>query len=178
MVTAQVISYPADTSATPVAIPYTSPGIGDSPIRVPSWPAALAPQHFRPPAVVTAQVSSFVKGRSALALFRGAPGYFRTEVAHEFVRQDTRPTLAFFDFDPKGLSMAASLPRREALCLPPMESLEAAVKAKRRRDLYFNSAEVARPHLESLPSNSEIAIAWSVMNSLEMGLDQEHFLKN
>lgn len=123
-------------------------------------------------------LSTFIKGRPALALFRGAPGYFRTEVAHEMVRQDTRPTLAFFDFDPKGLSMAASLPRREALCLPPMESLEVMVKANRRRDLYFQSVNEARVHLDGQPCNSEIAIAWAIMNSLELGLDQEHFLKN
>ena len=120
-------------------------------------------------------LSSFVNERPALALFRGAPGYFRTEVAHEMVRQDTRPNLAFFDFDPKGLSMAASLPRREALCLPPMESLVAAVRANRRRDLYFQSVIEARPHLERLPHNSDIATAWEMMNSVELGLDQEHF---
>lgn len=90
-------------------------------------------------------------------------------------RQDTRPTLAFFDFDPKGLSMATSLPKREALCLPPMESLEAAVKANRRRNLYSQSVNDSRVHLDRQASNSDIAIAWVIMNSLKLGLDQEHF---
>jgi hypothetical protein len=120
-------------------------------------------------------LSTFIKGRPALALFRGAPGFFRTEVAHEMVTQDARPTLAFFDFDPEGLSMAASLPRREALCLPPRARLESAVKAGRRRDLYFSSVEQARPHLQRLPGDSEVVQAWLLMNSLETGLDQEHF---
>jgi hypothetical protein len=51
-------------------------------------------------------LEGFLKGRPALALFRGAPGYFRTDVANELLVLDHRPVLAFFDFDPKGLSMA------------------------------------------------------------------------
>ena len=120
-------------------------------------------------------LAAHIKGRPALALFRGAPGFFRTDVAHEMLALDTRPALAFFDFDPKGLSMAASIPRREALCLPPREGLEEAVKAYRRRDLYFRSVEECRAHLAAQPEGSDVAQAWGLMNGLEMGLDQEHF---
>lgn len=120
-------------------------------------------------------LEGFLKGRPALALFRGAPGYFRTDVANELLVQDHRPVLAFFDFDPKGLSMAASVPRREALCLPPLDSLEAAVRAQRRKTLYLGSVEVSRPHLEAQPADGEVGLAWGLMKRLEMGLDQEHF---
>lgn len=122
-----------------------------------------------------AWLAQFIRGRPALALFRGAPGYFRTDVAHEMLAQDNRPVLAFFDFDPKGLSMAASTPRLEALCLPPRASLEATVVAYRRRDLYFRSVDECRAHLAAQPMESDVAQAWGLMNGLEMGLDQEHF---
>ena len=120
-------------------------------------------------------LSEFLKNRPALALFRGAPGYFRTDVAHELLAQDQRPVLAFFDFDPKGLSMAASVPRREALCLPPLDSLKAAVRAKRRKDLYLRSVEVSRSHLDAQPKDGNVGAAWALMKGLELGLDQEHF---
>ena len=83
--------------------------------------------------------------------------------------------LAFFDFDPKGLSMAASVPRREALCLPPLDSLEVAVRAQRRKNLYLGSVEVSRPHLEAQPAGGDVGLAWGLMKRLELGLDQEHF---
>ena len=123
-------------------------------------------------------LAAHIKGRPALALFRGAPGFFRSDVAHEMLALDNRPVLAFFDFDPKGLSMAASIPRREALCLPPRASLEAAVMANRRRDLYFRSVDECRVHLAAQPEDSDVAQAWTLMNGLEMALDQEHFPQN
>ena len=120
-------------------------------------------------------LAGFLKGRPALALFRGAPGYFRTDVANELLVQDHRPVLAFFDFDPKGLSMAASVPRREALCLPPLDSLDVSVRAQRRKTLYLGSVEMSRPHLEAQPADGDVGLAWGLMKRLEMGLDQEHF---
>lgn len=123
-------------------------------------------------------LAGFLKGRTSLALFRGAPGYFRTDAANELLVQDHRPVLAFFDFDPKGLSMAASVPRREALCLPPLDSLEAGVRGQRRKDLYLGSVEASRPHLEAQPTEGDVGLCWGLMKRLEMGLDQEHFPKD
>lgn len=120
-------------------------------------------------------LAGFTKGRSALALFRGAPGYFRTDTARELLMQDHRPVLAFFDFDPKGLSMAASVPRREALCLPPKDRLADAVRAQRRKDLYLSSLGASRAHLDAQPKGGDIGLAWELMKSMERGLDQEHF---
>lgn len=120
-------------------------------------------------------LSEFLKGRPALVLFRGAPGLYRTNVAAGLLQRDHRPTLAFFDYDPKGLSMAASLPRREALCLPAFEALEATARVKRRVDLYFNSFQTSRGHLDRLGLSSDIGAAWALMKDLELGLNQEQF---
>ncbi len=120
-------------------------------------------------------LSEFLKGRPALVLFRGAPGLYRTDVAAGLLQRDHRPTLAFFDYDPKGLSMAASLPRREALCLPTFEALAAAARSTRRGDLFSNSFATSRVHLGRMAHMGDIAAAWKLMQALELGLNQEQF---
>ena len=120
-------------------------------------------------------MGTYTRGRPTLALFRGAPGYFRTDVAADFIQRDTRPTLAFFDFDPKGLSMAASLPRREALCMPSWPELQAATLRNRRTNLFTQSLHTSRPHLDRPGHDQDIALAWSRLKELGLGLDQEHF---
>jgi hypothetical protein len=120
-------------------------------------------------------MDEFTVGRPTLALFRGAPGFFRTDVAAELIQRDRRPILAFFDFDPKGLSMAASMPRREALCLPPWTELQAAAHHNKRSHLFTNSLHTSRPHLDREGHSPDIAVAWERLKELSMGLDQEHF---
>lgn len=122
-----------------------------------------------------AWLQDFTQGRPALALFRGAPGFFRTDVATALIRRDERPTLAFFDFDPKGLSMAASLPRREALCLPAWPQLQETTMANRRSNLFVQSVHEVRPHLDREGHHPAIAQAWQRLKELGLGLDQEHF---
>lgn len=116
----------------------------------------------------------FYGGRPVLALFRGAPGFFRTEVAARMLQRDTRPTLAFFDFDPKGLAMAAALPRREHLCLPDARALEAAARHHRRDHLFTNSFTDCYKYLNSV-EDPEIIQAWNSLMRIQIGLDQEHF---
>ncbi|WP_457281007.1 DUF7281 domain-containing protein [Polaromonas sp. P5_D5] len=116
----------------------------------------------------------FTKDRRILALYRGAPTWFRTEVAAKLIRDDTRPTLAFFDFDPAGLAMAAILPRRQALCLPPWASLQARVLEQNRLNLFAQSVGQSRTQLDRC-KDPDIALAWSRMKKLTLGLDQEHF---
>lgn len=116
----------------------------------------------------------YVRGRPTLAAFRGTLGWFKPDAAAHLVRGDERPILAFFDFDPKGLAMAASLPRREALCLPDLQALEAATIAQSRRNLYTQSADVSASQL-SRESDPKIRGAWEMLQRLAMGLDQEHF---
>lgn len=119
-------------------------------------------------------LTDFIKGRPTLAVFRGGPGMFAIDAAARLIADSVRPTLAFFDFDPKGLSMAASLSRREALCLPKWQDLEAATLRARRDHLFTNSAHVSRPHLDRI-EDPEIALAWRRLKVLTIGLNQEGF---
>jgi hypothetical protein len=119
-------------------------------------------------------MADFIKGRPTLAIFRGGPGMFTTSDAAKIIAEDVRPTLAFFDFDPKGLSMAASLPRREAICLPNWKDLEAAILRDRRDHLFSNSVHVSRSHLDRVV-DPEITLAWQRLKVLTIGLNQEGF---
>lgn len=117
-------------------------------------------------------LEDFVRGRAALVVFRGTVQIFTTGAAAQLIAADSRPTLAFFDFDPKGLQMAAAVPRRESLCLPRWPLLEALVKSARRDHLFTNSAEECRSSLDTT-SAPEIALLWSRLKTLGMGLNQE-----
>lgn len=119
-------------------------------------------------------LDAFVRGRPTLALFRGTLGTFNTAAAAKLIAADTRPTLAFFDFDPKGLSMAASLPRREALCLPAWVALETATQVMQRRHLFTNQLDSSATHLNK-QTDPQIAEAWRRMRRLTLGLNQEGF---
>ncbi|MDM0109897.1 hypothetical protein QTH97_33645 [Variovorax sp. J22R24] len=116
----------------------------------------------------------FLKGRRTLVLFRGAPTWFRIDSASRLVAADTRPVLGLFDFDPQGLLMAAGLPRREALCLPPWEVLEPLVVERKRHDLYAAQAAGCRAGLDAC-TDQDVAGAWARMRRLTRGLNQEAF---
>lgn len=115
-----------------------------------------------------------IAGRPALVLYRGALQVFRIAAAHQLVQHDTRPILALFDFDPKGLSMANALPRREGLCLPPSDELAALVRRYRRVHLYADQVQHCRSGLDACLA-PDIAEAWQLMRELECGLNQEAF---
>ncbi|KGG86652.1 hypothetical protein P368_21305 [Comamonas thiooxydans] len=122
-------------------------------------------------------LARFINGRSTLALFRGKPGLFSTAAAARLIAEDARPTLAFFDFDPKGLSMAASLPRREALCLPAWSALEVATRQAKRENLFVRSLHGSQVHLNRV-EDAEISEAWRRLKELAIGLNQEGFPQN
>ena len=116
----------------------------------------------------------FIKRRRTLILFRGAPSWFRIDSAARIVTNDSRPVLGLFDFDPQGLLMAAGLPRREALCLPPWKVLEPLVVERKRYDLYADQRRGCQALLDACVE-PDIAVAWTHMRRLTRGLNQEGF---
>lgn len=116
----------------------------------------------------------YIKGRSTLVLFRGAPSWFRVDSAARLVASDSRPVLGLFDFDPQGLLMATALPRREALCLPPWKVLEPLVAGRKRHDLYGDQQRGCQALLDACVE-PDITLAWARMRRLASGLNQEAF---
>ena len=70
--------------------------------------------------------------------------------------------------------MAASLPRREALCLPAWPKLEAATRRAQRERLFTQSAPSSRVHLDRV-QDGDIVLAWQRLRRLTLGLNQEGF---
>jgi hypothetical protein len=119
-------------------------------------------------------LAAYLKARATLAVFRGAPRYFRTDAPAALLRELSTPVLGFFDYDPKGLCMAAALPRLEALCLPPWDALEQAARKLRRDHLFAQQYHVCRAQLDALPAGA-LASAWARMKGSSLGLNQEGF---
>lgn len=117
---------------------------------------------------------NFVRGRRTLAVFRGMPHSFTTGAAAEFIAYAGKPVLGFYDFDPEGLTMAASEPHLEALCLPPTEELAAATIRFKRTHLYLDQVRARRAALDALPPG-QVQAAWQLLKSLQCGLNQENF---
>jgi hypothetical protein len=166
----------------PVNMNYQLPG-GTQFLAIPWQEAARLPheailvcENLEPlPQLASYQwLANFIKGRPTLAVFRGGPGYFRTDATAQLLRHLATPVLGFFDFDPRGLCMAAALPRLEALCLPEWDRLEAAVNAIRRDHLFAEQVHASRAQLDAL-KDGDLATAWSRMKSLSKGLNQEGF---
>ena len=121
-----------------------------------------------------AGLDDFLQDLPALAVLRGTAGLLPPDAPAALLAADTRPVLEFFDFDPKGLSMAASTPRREALCLPPWPQLEETARRLRRTHLFSDQIHSSRAHLDRI-TGPEIALAWQRLKVLTIGLDQEGF---
>jgi hypothetical protein len=119
-------------------------------------------------------LADFVRDRKTLAVFRGGPHVFRPSAVASLLQATTTPVLAFVDFDPAGLAIAADIPRLEELCLPPWELLREKLLWARRPNLFFPQLKSSRSRLEML-SSGPVWQAWTRLQELQMGLDQESF---
>lgn len=116
----------------------------------------------------------FLRGRPTLALWRGGPGPLGTAAPAALLRRAVQPVLGFYDFDPKGLTFAASAPRLDALCLPPWELLQEQVRRFNREDLWYGQVDSSRAQLDRLQAGP-LQEAWQRMQQLRCGLPQEQF---
>ncbi|MDF2461847.1 MAG: hypothetical protein K0Q43_82 [Ramlibacter sp.] len=121
-----------------------------------------------------AWLDGFVRGRPTLAVFRGAPGYFRTDAPAALLRATDAPVLGFFDLDPQGLCFAAGTLRLEALLLPPVDVLEQRLLQLKRRHLFTQQFQKAQAQLEQLPEG-QLRDLWQLLKRHSLGLDQEGF---
>lgn len=114
-------------------------------------------------------------GLNVLAILLG-DNFFKENVSMPAVMKRSEPVWAFFDFDPAGLGRACGIPRLERLVLPDSKSLERAVRAAKRSDLFFTHINQWRRTLDE-HSNGQISSAWALMSRLQMGLPQEWMVR-
>jgi len=110
-------------------------------------------------------------GLNVLAVYRGDSRFALTDVT-KVIQERKESTWAFFDFDPAGLAMAATLQRLERIILPDFDWLEQETRRCKRSDLFAPQVNQYRNFLETAENKSVRAI-WRRMSSLNLGFPQE-----
>jgi hypothetical protein len=119
-------------------------------------------------------LATFIRGRRALAIFRGGAGQYRVAAASSLLERAEAPVLGFFDFGPSGLHQATLVPRLEAVCLPEWPVLEAALETKKRNVIFPREFAYNRARLDAADC-SVVGPLWERMKSIRRGLTQEAF---
>jgi len=108
---------------------------------------------------------------STLAIFRGDPTFSLADSAKVLATRG-EPVDAFVDFDPAGLSIAASLPRLAHLIFPDERWLIAATRERKRYDLYDDQIGVYEAKLTA-STHPDIAHSLALLKELRQGYNQE-----
>lgn len=106
-----------------------------------------------------------------LALYRGDATTSRVD-ASEVLRRRPEPVLAFVDFDPAGLGIAAGMPRLESLLLPNEQWLRDTAGGPRALELFERSRAQYEASLDGA-GHPAIQQAWALMKALRAGVAQE-----
>jgi hypothetical protein len=112
----------------------------------------------------------YLKGRRALALFKGGRGAsgFSVSGAKLTVHLSNAPALALVDLDMAGLVVAARIPRLEALCVPSWPQFE------QQQDVLVRQAPTFNHQLDSA-SHPDIVRAWKLLRANPRGLSADCF---
>lgn len=110
-------------------------------------------------------------GLATLAIFRG-DNAFNLADASKAIAARSEPVLAFTDFDPAGLAIAARLPRLAGLVLPELDWLAEVTRQKRRTDLYHSQIGQFDATLDAA-RHPDIVRAAALLRDLRSGYSQE-----
>lgn len=108
---------------------------------------------------------------STLAIFRGDPTFSLADAAKVLAVRG-EPIDAFVDFDPAGLSIAASLPRLAHLILPDERWLISAIRERKRYDLYDAQIGAYEAKLAA-STHPDIVHSLALLKELRQGYNQE-----
>ncbi|MHA7678585.1 DUF7281 domain-containing protein [Cupriavidus sp. PET2-C1] len=108
---------------------------------------------------------------STLAIFRGDPTFSLADAAKVLASRG-EPVDAFVDFDPAGLSIAASLPRLAKLILPDEGWLISVIRQSKRYDLYDAQIGVYEATLAT-STHPDIVRSLALLKELRQGYNQE-----
>jgi len=114
----------------------------------------------------TPWVVSYIGNRRALMLFRGgvANSGFAVRASAALIQRSQAPVLALVDLDAKGLTVAARLPRLEAICVPSWDEVERHTGHSTER----GPQRVNR--LLDGATHRDVKRAWAVIRSLPSGI--------
>ena len=115
-------------------------------------------------------------GNCPLIVWRGAAGSIRADAMLAWLKQLPHPVAAFVDYDPKGLVIAATLPRLDHVVSPDIAVLIDWLK-KGMEDRYLTQVPTSKAFLDAC-TDPAIRSVWHAISSQGKALPQEHFCRN
>lgn len=112
-------------------------------------------------------------GDRPLIVWRGAAGSIRADAMLAWLDSLPQPVAAFVDYDPKGLVIAANLPRLQHVVSPELHALNLMLK-RGIEDRYLAQLPTSKTFLDSC-ADSLIQPLWRVISSHGRALPQEIF---
>lgn len=110
-----------------------------------------------------------------LVVFRGAPGSYKISAAHNLMKVLARPVLAFTDYDPEGVAIAATLPYFSRYLAPPDDVLERLMAQVTTHERYVNQLVGKIGMLEAL-TDPELVRVFKVIRRAARALPQEKLI--
>lgn len=114
-------------------------------------------------------------GSNPLIVWRGAADTIRADAILTWIKTLHQPVAAFVDLDPKGLVIAATLPRLERVVAPPLDKMQQLLK-KGLADRYSIQLPGSKPFLDSC-HDEMIEPLWKAMEPIGRAFPQEYFLR-
>lgn len=118
-----------------------------------------------------------VAGGNPLVVFKGCPHIYKEDAVQLLLKQLALPVYAFFDFDPKGLVMANSVPHFSRLVMPSWSVLEASVQQAKNPQRFNEHLANAMAVLDAA-SHPDIVACWQLLKQYGYALPQEFFIGN
>lgn len=110
-----------------------------------------------------------------LVVFRGAPASYKTSAAHKLLTELALPVLAFTDYDPEGIAIAATLPHFAQVLAPSDEVLMTLMKQVNTQHRYTKQIATKPDLLENL-IHPELVRVLKVIKAAGKALPQEKLI--
>lgn len=107
-----------------------------------------------------------------LVVFRGAPGSYKTESSQALLAELKLPVVAFTDYDPEGICIAATLPGFSRYLAPSDECLRALMDEINTERRYQKQVAGKLAFLESL-TDAELIRVYIIVRAAGKALPQE-----
>ncbi|MEB0222880.1 hypothetical protein [Pseudomonas sp. 10S4] len=110
-----------------------------------------------------------------LVVFRGAPGSYKIDSAHRLLKDLGLPVIAFTDYDPEGLAIAATLPFFSQYLAPGTQCLEKLCSRLSTQRRYREQIVQKRSMLEAL-DDPELKRVFEIIKTAGKALPQESLI--